>query len=143
MLLSHRLVGDGGIGDYNARHLSNGLWIIPMSSLLRAFALLLIASNVSALTIADFVKRPEYEQIRLSPKGDYFAAVIPYEDQNAVVIIDREKMAVTGSMRLTEGQHIGQLVWANDERIVAEILVPQSDNDQLANAGELLSLIHI
>ena len=111
-----------------------------MQRLLITLALTLFVSAASALTIADFVKRPDYEQIRLSPKGDYLAAVIPYEDQNAVVIIDREKMAVTGSMRLTEGQHIGQLIWANDERIVAEILVPQSDNDQLANAGELFAM---
>ncbi len=92
------------------------------------------------LPLENFTRPAEYQSIRISPKGNYIAALIPSETQNALVVIDREKMAVMSSIRMDLNQKIGQFYWVSDDRVMAKVLSLQSDNDRVADYGEFFAM---
>ncbi|MEM9532184.1 MAG: prolyl oligopeptidase family serine peptidase [Pseudomonadota bacterium] len=106
------------------------------------FFWLLVSSAWAAepLPTRSFTAPAEYESLRISPDGTYFAAVVPYEGQNALAVIHRESGQVTGTIRLDLNQKIGRVYWVNKERVVAKVLSRQSDNDRTADFGELFAI---
>ena len=92
------------------------------------------------LPLEYFARNAQYESIKISPGGEYLAAIVPYQDQNALVVIDRSKMAILSSIHMDRNQKVGTLHWANDNRIVAKILSLQSADDRLADYGELFAM---
>ncbi|MEO8011420.1 MAG: hypothetical protein ABI650_07235, partial [Dokdonella sp.] len=67
-----------------------------------ALAALLLSSTAIAEPppIADFVKRAEAGDIRISPGGEYLATTVPLASgKTGLVIIDRKNMKVTASLR--------------------------------------------
>ncbi|MEM7706650.1 MAG: S9 family peptidase [Pseudomonadota bacterium] len=108
-----------------------------LSALLLTSPLVGITTPVS---LDDFVRPAEYRSLRISPDGSYLAALIPAGNQNALVVIDRQKMAVMSSIRMDLGQQVGQLYWASNDRVLAKILSRQSDNDRVADFGELFAM---
>ncbi len=88
-----------------------------------ALALLLAAHPVAAatsaaeLTLKDFWKHSEFEQIQVSPDGKYLAATVPDEDTRALVIFTRNDRKVTGVARFTDKRQVGAFAWVNNERV--------------------------
>ncbi|MBT5205129.1 MAG: S9 family peptidase [Gammaproteobacteria bacterium] len=41
--------------------------------------------------IEKLIKKPQYQSVKISPEGDYFAAMIIHEEKQAVVVLDRKK----------------------------------------------------
>ena len=107
-----------------------------------AISVLLFSTWATAapVPLEHFARNSEYESLTLSPDGRYFAAVVPHASQNAMVVIERATMAVTATLRLDLNQQIGRIDWANDERVVAQILQPQTASTRMANFGELFAM---
>ena len=94
-----------------------------------------------SLPIEVFSKNADYRGVRISPDGRYLATLAPQEDdKNALVVIDRSTMSISGMVRVDQEQSIGEFVWANDGRVVAKILSRQSGDDRLADNGEIFAM---
>ena len=61
---------------------------------------LCLRATAEELPLEYFARDAQYESIKISPGGQYLAAIVPHQGQNALVVIDRYKMAVLSSIHL-------------------------------------------
>ena len=69
-------------------------------------------------TIEDFLARPRFVALKISPDGRHFAATVPQEGRTSLVILARDNLAVTARVDVQSGQHISAIDWANDRQVV-------------------------
>ncbi len=108
-----------------------------------AFAALLLSSSVMAAPppITDFIKRAEAGDIRISPGGEYLATTVPLSSgKTGLVIIDRNNMKITASLRGRDQDDIGDFVWVNDTRVVASMAIRLGGRDRPVPTGELYGI---
>lgn len=77
-----------------------------------------LAPSALALDIEPYIKKNEFNDIQVSPNGEYFAATVPLEDQTALVVLSREKMSVTATFRLGKNTEVADFDWVNPERVL-------------------------
>lgn len=86
-------------------------------------ALLLLASaSFAEVPLAEFTKQPLYNDLKISPTGEYLAATVRDDDGQASLLIMRtDGSEVTARVTGFRNYFIGDFFWANDERIVATL----------------------
>lgn len=92
-----------------------------MRSLVLAGMLLACACSAqaaSAVDIAAFVRHDGYDDIKISPTGEYYAARVPGENNSTLMIVRRADNKPMGGFGLGEHTYIGQFEWVNPTRIV-------------------------
>lgn len=96
-----------------------------VSSLARAVlvaAVLCLFSGVPAkaagVDVDAFIRKDAFDQIKISPSGEYMAATVPLEDRTVLAILRRADNSLAGSANLGKNRHVAGFWWANDERIV-------------------------
>jgi dipeptidyl aminopeptidase/acylaminoacyl peptidase len=106
--------------------------------ILLGLALWLCAAPAMAqVDIAAYLKRDQYERIKISPKGDYFAVTVPLEDRTVLAIMRRSDKAITA--KAMGGRHslVQDFWWANDERVVVAVARRMGSRDAPYPTGEL------
>ena len=100
---------------------------------------LLAAPVASAVNVDAYIKRDRFNDVKLSPNGDYLAATVPFEDKTALVILRRADNKVTANFRLGKNTHVAGFWWVNPERVVismarkfGELDSPQLDGNLYA-----------
>lgn len=68
--------------------------------------------------IDDLLRRPEFSDVRLSPRGDYLALTAPMEDRSVLVIMRRADRTITTSVNPGADAFIDGVSWIGDERVV-------------------------
>lgn len=106
------------------------------SLLLAAAALpaLALAKKPSDITIEEFFRRPDYQQMQLSPNGQYLAAVVPLNGRNNLAVIDIETKArkvITDLSKLD----ISQFWWVNNGRLCIRLGDAQQVTGQFTYRG--------
>jgi len=76
------------------------------------------ALAVEQIPVEKFIALNQFDDIKLSPTGEYLAATIPAEDRTVLVIIHRVDMKVTGKVVLEEKAHIAWFDWVNPKRVL-------------------------
>ncbi len=82
---------------------------------------LLLAGNVQAnepIPVESFFKDFVFDQMEISPNGDYFAATVPMEDRTSLIILRRSDMKMTGHVTLEKKAHVESFFWVNPTRIL-------------------------
>lgn len=79
---------------------------------------LLVAPMASAVNVDAYIKKDRFEQVKISPNGDYLAATVPFEDKTALVILRRADNKVTANFRLEKNTHVAGFWWVNPDRVV-------------------------
>jgi dipeptidyl aminopeptidase/acylaminoacyl peptidase len=75
------------------------------------------ANSAAEMSVKDFWKHSEFEQVQISPDGKYLAATVPDEETRALVIFTRKERKVTGVARFSDKRQVGAFTWVNDERV--------------------------
>jgi dipeptidyl aminopeptidase/acylaminoacyl peptidase len=70
------------------------------------------------LPVSYFAKDANYNGIKISPDGTYFAASVPDGDRTALIIINRKSMQVSFAYYFAENEHVDEYYWANNERVI-------------------------
>ncbi|WP_165942138.1 alpha/beta hydrolase family protein [Luteimonas arsenica] len=85
-----------------------------------AAMLLAVASVAPAaeLDIEPFIRKSEFGSVKISPTGEYLAALVPLEDTTALVVVRTADNKVTGGGTLGENRHVSDMWWVNDERLL-------------------------
>lgn len=108
--------------------------------------LLLFAALTSVATYAQKINLPLIEQLsqrseiqaaKISPTGQYLAMGVVREDTQVISVIDLTSQKFTSHVRLPRGNEFGDFFWANDERIVAKVMVKHSWQEFSSDNGEL------
>ena len=117
---------------------------ILAAALLAAFALpgAVVAQTApdGRVDVTAFIKRDLFEDIKISPNGDYLAATVPMEDRTGMVILNRATGKQTAAFAMGKNTHVEEFVWVNPERVLISIAESfgQLDNPQLT--GELFAV---
>ncbi|QDH69398.1 alpha/beta hydrolase family protein [Marilutibacter alkalisoli] len=109
-------------------------------------ALLAIASSAMPAAVAGpvdvgaFVRKDHFDDIKISPTGEYYAATVRGEDRTGLVIINRAEGKVTAQVSGTRNTVVDDFWWANSERIVASMAEKFGSLDRPLGTGELYAV---
>jgi dipeptidyl aminopeptidase/acylaminoacyl peptidase len=103
-------------------------------------AALLVAAPAAAVNIDAFVERAAFDDIKISPNGDYLAATVPLEDRTVLVFLKRADNSVHGSFNLGRNKHVAGFWWVTDERVVISGAEKIGAHNQPRATGDLFAV---
>jgi dipeptidyl aminopeptidase/acylaminoacyl peptidase len=95
------------------------------------------ASAAAAVDVAGYLKRDQFDDIKLSPDGDYYAASVPAEGTSGLVIVRRADNKVTATFGRGRDTYIADFDWINPRRVLISTLRKFGTLDQPALTGNL------
>ena len=106
---------------------------------------LLLSTNVLATTakmpdVKDFAKDNEWQEVKISPKGDYLSAVTRIDGVRVIAMIDAKTLKIIHTLKFKGKVQPGEYHWASNERIVAEKELFKNWNDHPVRYGEYYSV---
>ena len=84
-----------------------------------------------------YLKRDQYERVKISPTGEYLAVTIPLEDRTVLAIMRRVDKVITAKAMGGEHSLVDDFWWANDERVVVSMAQRLGTRDAPYATGEL------
>lgn len=115
-----------------------------MRHLLLAFSLPLLSIFPGILSatvpLKDLVRHAEVEQVKISPTGSHIAIKRLYNGERVLVIRSLETKEITGTVQFRGDEEVGNFIWANDERVVAEIISRRDALESPVNYGSLYAI---
>jgi len=106
-------------------------WILTLGSAPKSVRRTLIAitaifffpaAAAADVPLQEFTKLPLYDNLKISPTGQYLAATVRNDSgQSSLVIFDMETKQITANVRGYGRDFISNFIWANDERVVTWI----------------------
>lgn len=104
-------------------------------------ALLTVALSAPAaeqiVDVPAFVRKDRFDDIKLSPKGDYYAATMRHDDRTTLVIIRRADNKVTANVGGGGHIHVKDFHWVSPERVVVSLAEKSGPRDEPWLTGEL------
>jgi dipeptidyl aminopeptidase/acylaminoacyl peptidase len=76
------------------------------------------AWSSAPVDVAAYVKRDDFNSIKLSPNGDYYAASVPMEDKSVLVIIRRVDNKATATFNLGKNKYVYDFAWVNPQLVL-------------------------
>lgn len=94
-----------------------------MKAIIVAAALLLAGTGgaQAAPTLEDFLRRPVFESMTVSPGGDYLMARVPLDDRTVMVILRVSDLKVTAQLDPGKDGFVESGFWVSDTRLFASI----------------------
>jgi len=100
-------------------------------------AWLAIWPALAQVDVDAFLKRDRYEQIKISPTGEYYAVTMPLEDRTVLVVIRRSDQKPTAKVTGRANSRVGGFWWVNDTRVVVAMDQQLGSRAQPYPTGEL------
>jgi dipeptidyl aminopeptidase/acylaminoacyl peptidase len=95
---------------------------------------------MAAVDVDAYVKRDAFDQLKISPGGEYYAATVPQEDRSILVVIERATLKVTGSFKLPVDNYVADFRWVNNDRLVISVAKKFGLLDSPQFTGELFAI---
>ncbi|MEO6103488.1 MAG: S9 family peptidase [Pseudoxanthomonas sp.] len=109
--------------------------------MLAAILALGIATSANAQVNLDaYIKRSEFNDIKISPDGQYLAATVPLEDRTGMAVLRRSDSKVMTSFALGKNAHIGTFFWGSKERLLFTITQKYGMLERPQYTGELMAV---
>lgn len=105
-----------------------------------AAGLMLAVPALAAVNVEAYIKKDQFNDVKLSPNGDYLAATVPFEDKTALAIIRRSDNKVTANFRLEKNTHVAGFWWVSPERVVISMSRKFGSLDQPLLDGNLYAI---
>lgn len=97
-------------------------------------------ARAEGVDVSAFVKKDKFGTIRISPKGDYYAATVPLVDRTILVVMRRSDNQVTGRFVREKNTHVEDFTWVNDERLLIATSEKIGDLAQPQMTGEIYAI---
>lgn len=113
-----------------------------MKQLILAAALMALSSSAVAtgVDVAAYTRKDQFESLKISPDGRWFAATVPLEDRTVLVVIERGSNNVTASFKLGRNTVVEEPQWVTPERLVFGISEKFGALEQPVPTGELFAM---
>jgi dipeptidyl aminopeptidase/acylaminoacyl peptidase len=116
-------------------------------SVVIAFSALVGSTGATAQTtgnyeVEDFIRKQKFEQIKLSPTGEYYAATVPVEQRKtSLAIIRRSDNKLMANMGIPgDRTHVAGFWWVNDERVVLSSAIKMGAHEAPFPTGDLYAV---
>lgn len=90
--------------------------------------------------VASYIRKDKFQDIKLSPSGDYLAATVPLEDKTVLSIMRRSDNAITARFGVGRDTHISDFWWVSPERVVISMAQKFGSRDEPTATGELFAV---
>lgn len=90
--------------------------------------------------VGGFIKRDTFDDIKISPGGEYYAATVPVEDRTGLVILQRSGLKVTARFALGKNTHIDEFAWVSPSRVILSMSQKFGALDTPRPTGELYGI---
>lgn len=108
---------------------------------LRVAALVSCMGSAQAQVDVDaFVRRDQFEDVQISPNGDYFAASVPLEERTILVVIRRADNAVVAQVGGDNHSVVYDFHWATPDRVLVSLAQRNGVLDAPAADGRLYAV---
>jgi dipeptidyl aminopeptidase/acylaminoacyl peptidase len=101
---------------------------------------LLAAGGARAVDIEAFARNDNFETIKISPTGEYFAATVPFDDRTALVIMSRADKKLRGTFQLGRNTAIADFDWVNPKRVLISVAEKLGNLAEPEATGELYAM---
>lgn len=107
--------------------------------------MMLVAAYGSAhaeepLPMEYFFADSDYEQIKISPDGEYLALRTLNEGQMVLMILDRDEMSVSTGIRPERNGNVDSFYWTSNERLLYTISLDVGELEATMSTGELYGI---
>jgi len=97
--------------------------------------------NASAqVDVEAFVRKDKFDDIKLSPSGEFYAATVRLEDRTGLAIMLRSGNKLTAHFVLGKNTHVSGFWWVNPERVLIAISEKYGALDEPQPTGELYGI---
>ena len=93
-----------------------------------------------ALDVATFVRKDQFESIRLSPTGEYLAMTVPMQDKTVLAIMRRADKKIVGTFVPQAGEHVFEFWWVSPTRVLLNMGEKYAGYDKPVLTGELYAV---
>ena len=77
-----------------------------------------VANAITPPPLADLFRDPDFREVHLSPNGEHIAVTLPSGDRTVLVVLKIGSKKPLSRWDYGSGQHISNVFWVNDNRIV-------------------------
>lgn len=99
-----------------------------------------VVPPASAVNVEDYVKKDGFNDIKLSPNGDYFAATVPMEDRTVLVILRRSDNKVTANVTGGRNTVVTDFSWVSPDRVLLGLAEKFGELASPQGTGELYAV---
>ncbi|WP_269791343.1 prolyl oligopeptidase family serine peptidase [Stenotrophomonas sp. Iso1] len=99
-----------------------------------------MGSAWAAVDLAQFIRKDDFNDIKISPTGKYYAATVPLEDKTALVIFTRDGNKSAGTFMPARNAHVSEFEWVNNERVLISIAEKYGMLDVPQLTGEIYAI---
>lgn len=111
---------------------------VTLASLMALALLVLTTQPAAAQTaLADLFRAPEFSQVSLSPNGEHIAVTLPEADRTSLVVLKIGTRKPLSRWDYGANQHISNVRWVNDERILFGVSEKKGSLDFRQNTPDL------
>jgi dienelactone hydrolase len=100
------------------------------------------ATAPANMPVKDLIRRPDFSDVKLSPDGKYFAALVPNDEkpyENMLAVFDTQTHKPVRIINSGRTVIFSKYFWATNDRIVTSIAMRRNGFDRPALTGELLA----
>ncbi len=97
-------------------------------------------AQAERIPLRDFVRRAEFDQVKLSPDGAFLAVTIPGEDRTGLAIMRIADRKITAALNFRGQEHAADFWWVSDKRVVATLAKKEGSLARPQETGELFGL---
>ncbi len=95
---------------------------------------------VAVVDLGQFIRKDEFNEIKISPSGEYYAATVPLEDGTALTLFRRGDLMGVGGFRPRRNAHVNDFEWVSDDRVLISIAEKFGVLDQPQPTGEIYTV---
>ncbi|WP_119718741.1 alpha/beta hydrolase family protein [Cognatilysobacter tabacisoli] len=97
-------------------------------------------AHAADVDVEAFVKRDRFDDIKLSPNGDYYAATVPLGDRTALAVLRRSDNKLTATFQIGKNTHVAGFWWVNPERVLISTARKFGSLDQPLLTGDIYAI---
>lgn len=111
-----------------------------LSVLLAGMVGIALAAPAAAVNVDAYIKKDKFDDIELSPNGDYYAITVPLEDRTILVVIRRNDGKITAQVAGERNSAIASFDWVSSDRLLVSLAEKIGDLAKPQSLGELFAI---
>ncbi|MBX3710946.1 MAG: S9 family peptidase [Lysobacter sp.] len=91
--------------------------------------------------VEDFIRKPKFNDIKISPTGEYYAATVAVERKTILVVLRRSDNKPTAQVHIPgDRTHVAGFWWVSDKRIVVSAAEKIGEQEEPRLTGDLYAV---
>ena len=100
-----------------------------------------ILTTPTVIPVETFFKRAEFEEMKISPGGEFVAVTVPLEDNKTILaVLDRASMKPKAAVPMRNSEMVDRFWWVNNTRLVVTVATKSGGIDTPQPTGELYAI---